>query len=422
MEDLTKVTTYQQYKQAMDTEIHRTTEGFVRIGYLLKLARDNGTILADSGYKDVVEFAQAEYHIDKTQVSRFIRINDRFSEGGNSDRLMDKYQEFGYAKLAIMLQLPDELNEILTPDFSKAEIQTLKEEYDEEQKITDIEVMLEGQDTAQVDMENTMAKVLYQLFKERTDVFENVHRALQYGLDEVLLALAPTGIMLYNVRLQGIGRIAFSIREDEDTADLVNMRSGEMEKVPWSKVMEMLESMINTLQDPEYEWERIYGESFPGKVEVAPVQQTGEKPVQRKESRVVKAKTEEAKPQPVPEPPVAAEPEEQLPGQMDITEFKEVLPEEMLSEMEVIAEEDIEVVEKDETPEVAEEPQTRIPSLAESMSEEEKKKAMAGYKAGITSALHNVPHYMARGNWSKVSDLIMDAKWRVDKIMELEEN
>lgn len=412
MEDLTQVTTYQQYKQAMDTEIHRTTEGFVRIGYLLKLARDNGTILADSGYKDVVEFAQAEYHIDKTQVSRFIRINDRFSEGGNSDRLMDKYQEFGYAKLAIMLQLPDELNEILTPDFSKAEIQTLKEEYDEEQKITDIEVMLEGQDKAQVDMENTMAKVLYQLFKERIDVFENVHRALQYGLDEVLLALAPTGIMLYNVRLQGIGRIAFSIREDEDTADLVNMRSGEMEKVPWSKVMEMLESMINTLQDPEYEWERIYGESFPGKVEVAPVQQTEEKPVQRKESRVVKAKPVEQKPEPE-EPPLAAE----LPGQMDITEFKEVLPEKMLQEMEVIAEEDIEVVEKDE---VTEEPQTRIPSLAESMSEEEKKKAMAGYKAGITSALHNVPRYMARGNWEKVSDLLMDSKWRVDKIMELE--
>ena len=165
MESLMCITNYQQYKQAMDTEIHKTTEGFVRIGYLLKMARDNTAILESSGYKDVVEFAQAEYHIDKTQVSRFIRINDRFSEGGNSDRLMDKYQDFGYAKLAIMLQLPDGLNEILTPDFSKAEIQAVKEEYDEEQKTTELEVMMEGQDAAQVSLNSTIAKALHQMLE-----------------------------------------------------------------------------------------------------------------------------------------------------------------------------------------------------------------------------------------------------------------
>ena len=271
MENLMCITNYQQYKQAMDTEIHKTTEGFVRIGYLLKMARDNASILESSGYKDVVEFAQAEYHIDKTQVSRFIRINDRFSEGGNSDHLLDKYQEFGYAKLAIMLQLPDELNEILTPDFSKAEIQAVKEEYDEEQKITDLEVMMEGQEPAQVAMDSTIAKALHQLFRENPEKFIELHRALQYGMDEVLLVLAPSGNMIYNVRLQGIGRIAISLHEDSDTVDLVNLRDGELEKVPWTEVMKTLESMINPLHEPKSEWERIYGVTFPEKEEVAPV-------------------------------------------------------------------------------------------------------------------------------------------------------
>ena len=419
MEELTQVTTYQQYKQAMDTEIHRTTEGFVRIGYLLKLARDNRTILADSGYKDVVEFAQAEYHIDKTQVSRFIRINDKFSEDGNSDRLMDRYQDFGYAKLAIMLQLPDELNEILTPEYSTTEIQTLKEEYDEEQKITDLEVMMEGQDPAQTDMD-MITKVLYQFFKENPEKFVEVHKVLNDGLAAVLETLAPSGVMIYNVRLQGIGKIAFSIHEDVDTADLVNMRSGEMEKIPWTEVMKILESMINTLHEPEYEWERIYGETYPEKAEVAPVQQeTPQEKSPRKESKVVKSKPAETKTEQKPESPVAAELEEPLPGQMDISEFKEALPEEMLQEMEVIAEEDIEVMETEIT-EAEETPETCIPSLEESMSEEEKKKTIAGYKAGITSALHNVPRYMAAGEWEKVGKLLMDAKWRVDKIQELE--
>lgn len=410
MEELTKVTTYQQYKQAMDTELRRTTEGFVRIGYLLKMARDTD-ILRESGYSNVVEFAQKEYNIDKTQVSRFIHINDRFSEGGYSDRLLEQYQNFGYAKLTIMLTLPDELNEVLTPDYSKAEIQTLKEEYDAEQKITDLEVMMEGQEPVQAAMDSTIAKALHQLFKDNPEKYVEVHKTISAGMAAVVETLAPSGNMIYNVRLQGIGRIAISLHEDSDTVDLVNLRDGELEKVPWTEVMEALQSMINTLQEPEFNWARIYGEAFPAKqkenVEVAPVQQEkpAEKPATRKESKVVKAK--EPKPEPKPEP------EEQLPGQMDITEFKEALPEpvEAETEPEVIAEEDIEVVE---------EPESRIPTLAEAVQGEDKKKTIAGLKAGITSALHNIPRYMAAGNWAKVGEMLMDAKWRVDKIQELE--
>ena len=409
MEELTRVTTYQQYKQAMDTELRRTTEGFVRIGYLLKMARDTD-ILRDSGYSSVVEFAQKEYNIDKTQVSRFIHINDRFSEGGYSDRLLEKYQDFGYAKLTIMLTLPDELNEVLTPDYSKAEIQTLKEEYDAEQKITDLEVMMEGQEPVQAAMDSTIAKALHQLFKDNPEKYVEVHKNIGAGMAAVVEALAPSGAMIYNVRLQGIGRIAISLHEDSDTVDLVNLRDGELEKVPWTEVMETLQRMINTLQEPEFNWERIYGEPFPKKEEVTPVQQDApaEKPAPRKESKIVKAK------EPKPTPPVSEPPaEEQLPGQMDITEFKEALPEPVAAEPEpeVIAEEDIEVVE---------EPETSIPSLAEEISEEEIKKEIVRHKAAITTALRNAPRHMVAGEWDELGRIAMDIKFRADKIKELE--
>ncbi|RAZ94931.1 hypothetical protein DK853_32625, partial [Klebsiella oxytoca] len=87
----------------------------------------------------VNEFAEAEYSLDKSQVSRFIRINDEFSENGYSDRLQERYQRFGYAKLALMLMLPAAVNEELTADYTKKEIQTIKEEIDEENQRTDIE-------------------------------------------------------------------------------------------------------------------------------------------------------------------------------------------------------------------------------------------------------------------------------------------
>lgn len=428
MENLTQVTTYQQYKQAMDTELRRTTEGFVRIGYLLKVARDTD-ILRESGYASVVEFAQKEYNIDKTQVSRFIHINDRFSDGGYSDHLLEKYQDFGYAKLTIMLQLPDELNEVLTPEYSKAEIQTLKEEMDEEQKITDIEVMLEEKDTAQAELETTMAKVLHQLFKDNPEKFVEVYAAVENGLAAVLEVMAPSGTMLYNVRLPGMGRIAFSIREDSDTADLVAMRTAETENVPWAEVMKMLESMINPLHDAKSEWEKIYGEAFPQKQleneKVAPVQQEkpAEKPTSRKESKVVKAKPVETKPQ---KKEVKTEMSEDLPGQIHTTDFLETLPDTLLDTED--ATEDMEKVDTGAEAAGEKNPESRISSLAEGISEEEyiqtleeKKKTVAGYKAGITSALHNMPRYIAAGNWEKVGALAMEIKWRADKIQELEE-
>ena len=154
MEQVIEYRSYQEYKQELDTELKKTAEGFVRIGYLLKVARDT-SILAESGYDNVVDFARAEYGIDKTQVSRFIHINDKFSQGGYAPELKEEYQGFGYAKLSIMLSLPDSVNEELTPDFSKSEVQQVKDEIDEEEKKRQIsKVMLEEKDSVQQSFNN----------------------------------------------------------------------------------------------------------------------------------------------------------------------------------------------------------------------------------------------------------------------------
>ena len=150
-----KYRSYQEYKAELDSELSKTAEGFVRIGYLLRLAEDTD-ILKESGYSSVLEFAQAEYNIDKTQVSRFININKKFSEGGYSDRLQEKYRGFGYSKLTLMMQLPDTVNEELTPDYSKSEIQQIKNQIDKENKTTDLEIMMEGQDPVMEEAEDDL--------------------------------------------------------------------------------------------------------------------------------------------------------------------------------------------------------------------------------------------------------------------------
>ena len=55
---------YSDFKLQMDIEIKEAAEGFVRIGYLLKVARDTN-VLYESGYKSVSEFAKAEYGLSQ---------------------------------------------------------------------------------------------------------------------------------------------------------------------------------------------------------------------------------------------------------------------------------------------------------------------------------------------------------------------
>ena len=168
-----KITSYEQLKNELNIELGKAANSFVRIGFLLKLARDED-VLEGSGYTNVNDFAEKEFGLDKTQVSRFIRINDRFAIGGYSEHLKLGYEEYGSAKLSLMLTLPDELNEEISPEYSKADIQAIKEEYDEEQKITPIEVALEK--PAEDMPDDFIEAVVKELNDEHPESIEYVHK------------------------------------------------------------------------------------------------------------------------------------------------------------------------------------------------------------------------------------------------------
>lgn len=289
MDELINYNGYEEFKQAVNRVLNRTVEDFVLTGYLLKQARDTD-ILKDSGYNDVNEFAWGEYKLDASQVSRYIRVNDKFSEGGYSPKLQEQYQGFGYAKLALMLTLPEEVVEELTPAYSKTEIQAVKEEIEEEEKITDIEVILEGQKEEQKDLGN-LEKALHQIFHDEPELYKTMHETVRTtcGTKYLQEVLAPDGDKIYSIRIQGIGRIMLYMHESKDIT-LHMVRSGEKEFYSWDDALSYC-AMITDSDDAEKTWEEVYGEEFPKKEEIAPVQ-----PKKRKESKVVKAKKPERKP------------------------------------------------------------------------------------------------------------------------------
>lgn len=295
MEQVIGYRSYQEYKQELDTELKKTAEGFVRIGYLLKVARDT-SILTESQYDNVIDFARAEYGLDKTQVSRFMNINDKFSEGGYAPELKEEYQGFGYAKLSIMLLLPEDVNNLLTPDFSKAEIQQIKDVVDEEKKTTDIEVMLERKDEAQQALDNNLEKVVFQLGKDNPKIYKEIWEAVKKESETgkyFIRHLIPNGKAVYTVRIPGTGSHMLAITEESEDVKLLNLRdASQNEKYNKEDVEKAFGKIFFNTGTWKESWEKEYGEILPAEknAAVAPVQS---KAAPRKESKVIVTKKSE---------------------------------------------------------------------------------------------------------------------------------
>lgn len=291
--------TYQEYKAAVDAELQRSAESFVRIGYLLKVARDTD-ILKESGYGSVNEFAEKEYGLDKSQVSRFIRINDEYSENGYSDRLQEKYRDFGYAKLAMMLTLPAAVSEELTASYTKSEIGMLKEEIDEENKVSDLEVMMEEKNRQQ-EGHGLVWKVLHQLGHDDPELYLKLYDAvINTAYDEtgdvfqrgsvITEVLAPSGEAIHSVRIAGEGRKLFSIKGPDTNPVIIDARSQDKHYISWYDFFEEAEELYGRIVEGKEGWEQLYGEPFPAMEEpkntpVAPVQP-------KREKKVTKAKVQ----------------------------------------------------------------------------------------------------------------------------------
>lgn len=289
MDEMTVYRTYGQFKQAFDQEIRRQADGFVRMGYLLKVARDTD-ILAESKYRTIAEFARGEYGLTDDTVSRMIKINDRYSEGGYSECLADRYRGFGQTLLAEMLVLSDVVVESIPPEITRAQLREVKEEIKEEAAITDLEVMMEDTDPQQEKIESSLVKALYQYYKENYKEYPELHKAVTgAGVtpESVMELLAPSGTGVKMVRIPGMGRYMITIRGKNQNIRVVNIRTNDLEEFTWSECILALGELCKGSGSAEEDWEKCYGELYPGKkkAEVVPAQKTEEKPKAPKTER-----------------------------------------------------------------------------------------------------------------------------------------
>lgn len=305
----------------------------MEMGYILKIARDTD-ILAGSEYTSHEDFASKRYDLDKGTVSRYIRIVERFSVDGNSHLLKDNYKNMGFSKLSLMLHMPDAIAEELMDSLSKTDVLAIKEELDAEAQITDIELAIEQAETPVPEhaVEGTLLqRTIRQLGHEQPDLYRKIWQAFPVrSAVDIAEILAPHGDAVYMVRIPGMGRIMLSIQGDDVSVTAVRTQEKErhiMEEVhdAWRRLCYL------QLSTAEESYREEYGEEMPAKEAPTP-QNAGVAPVQppqpRKQSKVTKANTGKSKnSEKVFPAAVVQEPEEQLPGQMEVSDFPELLPE-----------------------------------------------------------------------------------------------
>ena len=97
----------------------------IAIGYYLKCIRDDELYL-EAGYTSIWEYAKDKYGFSKSNATRYMERNDKFSVDGNSPILAEEYREYSKSQLQEMLSLDDDQLAQVSPDMTVKQIRELR--------------------------------------------------------------------------------------------------------------------------------------------------------------------------------------------------------------------------------------------------------------------------------------------------------
>lgn len=116
---------YDTTKRIIRADLANMQRSFIDIGCQLMQVRDR-ELYKDGGYDSVWAFAEQEFGIQRSTASRWMKMCQKFSVDGSSPVLKDEYKDFGKSQLQEMLYLEDEQLEEVTPGMTVKEIRELR--------------------------------------------------------------------------------------------------------------------------------------------------------------------------------------------------------------------------------------------------------------------------------------------------------
>lgn len=124
---------YTRFKKQIDKAYDSAEKSYLEIAFALHSIYNEKLYRLDN-FKNIYEFAQANYNIKKTSCNNFINICDVFglpNENGRVTALKEEYKEFTSSKLMVMLAFKDApaLLEQCKPDMSVRKLKEMVSDY-----------------------------------------------------------------------------------------------------------------------------------------------------------------------------------------------------------------------------------------------------------------------------------------------------
>lgn len=323
-----------QEKEALRKDLVTTAEAFIRIGYRLRKIRDTKAYERD-GYKSLGEFAEKEYGIGKSTTSTFIKIHEEFGKGSESMELQDRYKGMGSTILAEMLKLPDADRELITENTTRAQIREIKSF---------------NKETPDGDME--LKEVIIEFFRKKPNVLNDFYASEAYitgKLEELVEIMNPSGNTMFRM-----GKYMLFFYDLEKGIKYKVFGDKENHAMSYQELFTIMQDIFRDAicgnrtheayyGEPEKEPEQPKEEPKPEPPKPEPPKPEPRKPEPKKEEPK-KPAAEKPEPKEKPKekvPPAELEKpintkaeeilnpteEEQIPGQQEIADYPEVLPE-----------------------------------------------------------------------------------------------
>lgn len=328
MQEIRTIESLDEMTEIIRKELNDIAEGFVSVGYYLKKTEQD-ELYRQKGYQTIWDYAKETFGIGRSTASRFMDINEKYSIGGFSPQIDDRWKGYGSSKLTEMLGLPEEIQEAIPQDATVKDIREAKGIVRETQ--THYEDQMELCDIAQEEKNEIdwMEELNREYFRTGKEEFKKMLDWLRKDQEgdverELLAILNPTKFKMIRLEYGNIMMTEHSVRV------MPYRNHGENRYYTYTDFAKAFEKLFTPNYPEDLNvaayilYKRVYEEPLEPERE-----KTAEKPAEKPKPQEKKEKPKE-KPKVTEKP---KEPEEQIPGQTEITkDFPEYCPDNLNEE------------------------------------------------------------------------------------------
>lgn len=292
-------------------KLNTVAENFVFVGYRLRQILDTG-VFADAGYTNIYDFAERELSLNATAVSRFMAINKKYSVDGYGSELREQFKGYGSSKLSEMLTMSEEDCAVIASDTPVKQIREYKNFLKEEPK-EDPDQMDFREGSGELEKEDGLKALLKDYFSQEMGVLRRILD--DTATPEILQEqMNPTGV--HNIRY----KTAFLMLQDMQHGVMYREFGAPPLKLTWEELLERIRADLR----PEYE--AMAQREKERKAEEKAKKNAAQTVPEPKKEPVATSQTKEL-PAAVEKEQGNVEPEPQIPGQMEVEDYPEIMPE-----------------------------------------------------------------------------------------------